>query len=79
MENLEISFIGIIVENKENIPELNHTLSEYGENIIGRMGIPHQKDKFNIITIVLESSDDVKNNLCERLSKLDGIKVQYTK
>ena len=37
-----VAVIGIIVENKESVPALNKLLSEYGEYIIGRMGIPYK-------------------------------------
>ena len=35
-----VAVIGIIVENKQSVAELNELLSKYGEYIIGRMGIP---------------------------------------
>ena len=35
-----IALIGIILESRESVDELNHLLSEYGEYVIGRMGIP---------------------------------------
>ena len=34
-----IALIGIILESRESVDELNHLLSEYGEYVIGRMGI----------------------------------------
>lgn len=36
-----IALIGIIVENPASIEALNHLLHEYGNYIIGRMGIPY--------------------------------------
>ena len=36
-----IALIGIILESRESVDELNHLLSEYGEYVIGRMGIPY--------------------------------------
>ena len=44
-----VAVIGIIVENKDSVQELNAILHEYGEYIIGRMGVPyrarHQRDQ----------------------------------
>ena len=37
-----IALIGIVVENMDSVGELNHLLSQYGQYIIGRMGIPHR-------------------------------------
>ena len=38
-----IALIGIIVEDRGSVEKLNSILSEYGEYIIGRMGIPHKE------------------------------------
>lgn len=38
-----IALIGIILENRESVDELNHLLSEYGEYVIGRMGISYRE------------------------------------
>ena len=38
-----IALIGIILETRESVDELNHLLSEYGEYVIGRMGIPYRE------------------------------------
>ena len=38
-----VAVIGIIVENRESVPTLNRLLSDYGDYIIGRMGVPYHK------------------------------------
>ena len=68
-----IAIIGIIVKNIESVPELNKILSEYGEHIIGRMGIPHKEKEINIITIVIESTQEIIDNLSNKIKALDGI------
>lgn len=68
-----ISVISIIVENKENIPEINKILTQFGDYIIGRIGVPHYKKKMNIISIVIDSPQDVNNELCDKIKKLDGV------
>ena len=74
--NTEISIIGIIVKNIENVDELNKILSEYGKKyIIGRMGIPHIKKKINIITIVMDAPHNIIDELKNIISNLDGINI----
>ena len=68
-----VAVIGIIVENKESVPALNKLLSEYGEYIIGRMGIPYKEKKVNVISIVIDASQDVINTLSGNIGRLDGI------
>ena len=73
MEN-RIAVIGIIVENKQSVSKLNELLSEYGEYIIGRMGIPYPKKKgINVISIVIDANQDVINSLSGSIGRLEGI------
>ncbi len=68
-----VAVIGIIVENKESVEKLNELLSEYGDYIIGRMGIPYAKKGVNCITVVIDAAQDTINTLCGKIGKLDGI------
>jgi putative iron-only hydrogenase system regulator len=68
-----VAVIGIIVENKESVPALNKLLSEYGEYIIGRMGIPYKEKKINVISIVIDAPQDVINTLSGNIGRLDGV------
>ena len=52
---------------------LNEILSEYGEFIIGRMGIPYKAKGINCITIVIDAEMNVINTLCGKIGKLDGV------
>ena len=49
-----VAVISIIVENNESVEKLNSLLHEYGEYIIGRMGVPYRQKKINIISIILK-------------------------
>ena len=71
-----VAVIGIIVKNKNSVEKLNQTLSEYGEYIIGRMGIPYHKKEVNIISIAIDAPQDIINTLSGKIGRLDGI---YTK
>ena len=41
--NTRVTLVGIIVEDKEAAGRINGLLHEYGEYIIGRMGIPYRE------------------------------------
>lgn len=68
-----VSIIGIIVENTNSVDKLNAVLHEYGNYIIGRMGIPYQKKDLNIISIALDAPMDVINTLSGKIGQLDGV------
>ena len=69
----KVAVIGIIVEKLESVSALNEILSEYGEFIIGRMGIPYKAKGINCITIVIDAEMNAINTLCGKIGKLDGV------
>ncbi len=69
----KVAVIGIIVENLESVTALNEILSEYGDHIIGRMGIPYKAKDINCITIVIDAQLNTINSLCGKIGKLDGV------
>ena len=54
-ENTRVTLIGIIVEDPEAAIRINGLLHEYGEYIIGRMGIPYHEKQMNIISVVMDA------------------------
>ncbi len=68
-----VAVIGIIVKNKESVEQLNRTLSEYGDYIIGRMGVPYHKKEVSIISIAIDAPQDVINTLSGAIGRLDGV------
>ena len=68
-----VAVISIIVKNKESVEILNKTLSEYGEYIIGRMGIPYHKKEVNIISIAIDAPQDTVNTLSGKIGRLEGV------
>ena len=80
-EETRIAVIGIIVEDKEKAEDVNALLHQYGQYIIGRMGLPYQKRNMSIISIVMDAPSDVISALSGKLGKLPGVSSQalYTK
>ncbi|MCH5258305.1 MAG: iron-only hydrogenase system regulator [Lachnospiraceae bacterium] len=71
-----IALIGIIVEREESVEQLNRLLHEYGEYIIGRMGIPYRKKEINIISVAVDAPQDVISALSGKIGRLDGISAK---
>ncbi len=70
-----IGFIGIIVEDKNQVKALNELLSQYGHLIMGRMGIPHH-GAVNVIVVIIEGSNDEIGALTGKLGSIKGIMVR---
>jgi putative iron-only hydrogenase system regulator len=75
MEN-RIAVISIIVEKSESAEQINNLLHEYGEYIIGRMGIPYRRRNVNIISIALEAPQNTVAALSGKIGKIAGVSVK---
>lgn len=71
-----VAVIGIIVENRDSVEKLNLVLHEYGDYIIGRMGIPYPKRGINIISIAVDAPQDVISALSGKIGRLPGISAK---
>ena len=76
-----VAIVGIIVEEASSVESLNQILHEYGDCIIGRMGIPYPKKGIHIISIAVDAPQDKISALSGRLGKLEGVssKTAYAK
>lgn len=72
----KVALIGIIVENRQNVENLNMLLAEYSQYIIGRMGVPYKERNINIISIAIDAPMDTINALSGKLGRLEGINVK---
>ena len=71
-----IAVIGIIVEESDSVKELNQILHEYGEYIIGRMGIPYRQRGVNIISVAMDAPQDMINAMTGKIGRLAGISAK---
>ncbi len=71
-----VAVMSIIVENKDAVEKLNAILHEYGEFIIGRMGIPYRKRRINIISIALDAPQNTISSLAGKIGSLTGVSVK---
>ena len=71
-----VAVMSIIVEDAQAVERLNTFLHEYGEYIIGRMGIPYRKRKVSIISIALDAPQNVISSLAGKIGSLKGVSVK---
>jgi putative iron-only hydrogenase system regulator len=68
-----VALIAVMVEKKDNVGKLNEILHEYGEYIIGRMGLPYPKRGVQIISVAVDAPVNVINTLSGKIGRLEGI------
>ena len=71
-----VAVMAIIVEKGGVVEQLNAVLHEYGEHIIGRMGIPYRKKGINIVSIALDAPQDTISALAGKLGNIEGLSVK---
>ena len=64
-----VAVISIIVESPASVEKLNSLLHEYGQYIIGRMGIPYREKNISIISIAIDAPMDKINSLSGALGR----------
>ncbi len=71
-----VAVMSIIVEKSDTVEELNSLLHEYGEYIVGRMGIPYRKRGINIISVAIDAPQNTISALSGRIGRLEGVSVK---
>lgn len=71
-----VAVMAIIVERADAVESLNAVLHEYGEYIIGRMGIPYRAKGINIVSIAIDAPQDTISALAGKLGNIEGLSVK---
>ncbi|MBQ9886639.1 MAG: iron-only hydrogenase system regulator [Lachnospiraceae bacterium] len=71
-----VAVISIIVGKDGDVEKLNAILHEYGEYIIGRLGIPYRQKGINIISVVLDAPQDLIAALAGKIGNLDDVSTK---
>ena len=71
-----VAVMGIIFEKTDSVEALNTLLHEYGQYIIGRMGLPYREKKINIVSIAIDAPQDTIAALAGKIGAIDGVSVK---
>ena len=72
-----LGFVGLIIEDREkNAVAVNTLLSEFGEIILARTGVPCPKRNCSAITLVVDADTDQLGALTGRLGRIPGVSVK---
>lgn len=71
-----VAVMAIIVEDHNATEQLNNILHDYGNYIIGRMGIPYKAKNISVVSIALDAPQDHISALAGKLGNISGISVK---
>ncbi|MGE5550853.1 MAG: TM1266 family iron-only hydrogenase system putative regulator [Bacteroidota bacterium] len=77
LEERRLGVIGIVLEKPPEVQAiLNEYISEAGEIIVGRMGIPYRERNVAVLALLVDGTTDQINTLTGRLGSLPGVNVR---
>ncbi len=68
-----VAVLAIIVREGGSVEALNGLLHQYGQHIIGRMGVPYHARGVNIISVAMDAPADTISALSGKIGRLPGI------
>lgn len=72
-----IGFIGIIIaDRKASSAGVQEILSQQGDCILGRMGLPSLDAGLSVITLIVEATTDQVGALTGKLGRIPGVTVK---
>jgi len=71
-----LGVIGIVVEDRKVTGKLSSILSEYGNIIVGRMGVPYREREVSVIALIVDGTTDQIGALTGKLGNLQGVTVK---
>ena len=80
MEN-RVAMISIVVEDYSAAESVNALLHQFGQYIIGRMGIPYRARNISLISVAIDAPGDQISALSGKLGMIPGVssKTVYAK
>lgn len=72
----KIAIVGVIITNRTIVPEVQSVLSDFGDIIIGRMGVPDKANGINAIALIVEGENEQLSALTGKLGRLDSVSVK---
>ncbi len=72
-----VGFVGIIIEDRKRAAHMvNDLLSEFGDIIIARVGLPYRERHCSVITLIVDATTDELGALTGKLGALEGVSVK---
>lgn len=76
MEENRLCALSVIAEDRAAAEKINAYLSEYGDHVVGRMGIPYRNKGVFVMSIVLDAPASVVNSLTGKIGMIDGVSAK---
>jgi putative iron-only hydrogenase system regulator len=73
MSEKRVAVVSIIIEEREQSGKVNNVLSQFGEYIIGRMGVPYKEKNIAVICVIIDAPAETINTLTGKIGMIEGV------
>ena len=74
--NTRLGFIGIVIEDRSVAEQVNLLISEFGQYIISRTGVPYREKEVSVISLTVDIDTDTLGILTGKLGNLPQVQVK---
>ncbi|WP_319415536.1 TM1266 family iron-only hydrogenase system putative regulator [Marispirochaeta aestuarii] len=71
-----LGVISILLESRDSVRTMNTILSDFGELILARQGLPLRHKGIHVISLVVEGTTDEIGALTGKLGRLEKVQVK---
>lgn len=71
-----VAIIAILVREPDSVEALNALLHEFGQYVVGRMGVPYSKRGVNIMSVAVDAPQAAVSALSGKIGRLKGVTVK---
>lgn len=73
---MKLGVVGIIVEDKAVAQSVNAILSEYGNLIVGRMGLPDVSGNISLISVAVKGTNESISAMTGKIGRIKNVKIK---
>ena len=71
-----VAIIAMMVKDRESSSKINEILHEYGEFVIGRLGLPYRAKNINIISVAVDAPQNIISAISGKIGALKDVSAQ---
>lgn len=71
-----IGVVGIVIDDRHRAAQINSIISDFGDLIIGRMGVPYRDKHLSVMALIVEGTTDEIGAFTGKLGNIRGVQVK---
>ena len=73
MSENRLAVVSLIIEDRAQSTKINSILSEFGNFVVGRMGVPYKERGVSVICVIVDAPNEIINTITGKIGMLDGV------